>query len=537
MMRKKTHWLRNSIIILLICGIAGLALTYAQFFGNPRSTYASATIVFTFEGAADGIAPNGAAFNIDGIQSAGVLSAGLEASSLNSRYKPEDLQPCMVARGVYPEKMAEQVMDYESLLNFTANREATITEFHPTTFNIALYSDFDPSISQADLEALMKGIMTAYQSYFARVYANGLQKGNMLFTLDDYDYPQQLEIIQGHFTTLATYAQEMYERKPKFQHGGAGFNDISVRLNNLINSDIVRLNADLTMNALTRDTTRLLTQYQFEIRDLSNQLAKQNEQLTKLDELIASYDKNEIIYLSTTDNLTKIDGNSSETYDSLVDQRKEVSDGITNINSQIADYQLKLSDLLREETTAAQMTEAAKAAAGVNAEAEATPAEDAQAEATDGNGEAAQQSAAQTGTTQGEAAQTGAAQTEAAQTESAATTEAVVEMTDEEIAEAAAEAERLAKAQTIALEKNIDALVEKGDAIIDDFADMLKAFNEQEINEQTVTVTRYDYKTPKVLSFAFIKKAIRTAGPICAVGFMLCMVLIIISRKREEKSR
>lgn len=520
MNKKKTHWLRNTIIILLVCGIAGLALTYAQFFGNPRSTYATATIEFTFEGAADGIAPNGAAFNIGGIASSEVLSAGLEAAGLSGRYKPEDLQPCLVARGVYPEKMAEQVMNYESLLNFTANREATITEFHPTTFGVALYNDFDTTISQADLEALMQGIMTAYQAYFAKIYANGLQRGNMLFTLDDYDYPQQLEIIQGHFTTLASYAQEMYERKPKFQLGGAGFNDISVRLNNLINSDIVRLNADLTMNALTRDTTRLLTQYQFEIRDLSNQLAKKNDQLNKLDELIASYDKNEIIYLSTTDSLTKIDGNSSETYDSLVDQRKEVSDTITDINSQIADYQLKLSDLLREESTAAQMAEAAMAAATASTEA-ADSAEE-PADAAEDAGDTAD-------------AETGDAEAEGSEETPAA--EAIVELTDEEIAEAAAEAERLARSQTIALEKNIAALVDKGSAIIDDFSAMLDAFNTQEINEQTVTVTRYDYKTPKLLSFAFIKRAIRTAGPFCALGFMLSMALIIISRKREEKAR
>ena len=43
MKTKKTHWLRNSIIILLLFGIGGLVLTSVQFFGNPDPTCATAT--------------------------------------------------------------------------------------------------------------------------------------------------------------------------------------------------------------------------------------------------------------------------------------------------------------------------------------------------------------------------------------------------------------------------------------------------------------------------------------------------------------
>lgn len=487
--KKKTHWLRTTLIILILCGIVGLALTSVLFFKNPDPTYASATLQFTFDGAADGIAPNGARFDIAGIASDEVLAEGLKAASLEGSYTPEQIAASLVTRGVYPEDMAAQVMSYESLLDFTANRETTVGDYHPTTYGVALYSDFDPSISESALKALLEGILASYKAYFARVYANGLEKGSLLFTLDEYDYPQQLEIVQGHFETMAQYAAEMYERKPTFRLNGAGFNDISVRLNNLIASDITRLNADLTMNALTRDTARLMTQYQFEIRDLSNQLDKQTTQLDKLDKLVESYDKNEIIYLSTTDSLTKIDGNSSETYDELVNRRKEVADGITEINSQISEYQLKLSDLMREETAA---TPAAQVSEDMDAQQVAEASAEAAAE--------------------------------------------VVAMTEEEIAEAAAEAERQAKAQTALLEKNIAALVSKGDAIIDDFEALLTAYNGEEINDLTVTADRLRYEAPKVVSGAFVKKAIKVAGPVCALGFMLCMILIIVSRKREEKA-
>jgi hypothetical protein len=66
---------------------------------------------------------------------------------------------------------------------------------------------------------------------------------------------------------------------------------------------------------------------------------------------------------------------------------------------------------------------------------------------------------------------------------------------------------------------------------------MLDAFNKHEINDQTVAVTSYNYITPKVLSGAFVIAAIKTAGPICAIGLMLCLVLIIRSRKREARQK
>ena len=488
MKAKKTHLLRNSIVILAICAIIGLALTSVMFFGKASpSTAATATIQFTFDGAADGIAPNGAAFDISGIASNEVLSGALRTLSLDQTYKPEDLRQSLVAQGVYPEDMAAQVMSYESLLNFTANRELNVGDFHPTTFNIALYNNFDPSISRAGLESLLKGIMEEYRKYFAKVYANGLSTGMLVFDLDKYDYPQQLDIIRGRLNMMARYAQDMYEKEPTFRYQSMGFNDISVRLNNLIDSSIARLNADLTMNGLTRDTARLLTQYQYEIRNLSNQLEKQNQRLTNMDTLIASYEKNEIIYLSTTDALTKIDGNSSETYDTLVNARKEVSDGITEINSQISTYQLKLSDLLKED-------QPQKPAAAVQA---ANP-EDGQ----------------ETGNTE-------------------SSVDDVVSMTDEEIAAAAEEAERQAKAQTASLEADIQTLLSQGDGIIDDFSAMLQAYNEQEINELTVTVSKYDYDAPSI--FAFIKMAIKTAGPVFAIGLMICMVMVIRSRRKEER--
>ena len=456
---RKINWLKTTILVLLACGVAGLGLAVALFFGNAAPTYASATLVLTFDGAADGIAPNGVAFDVRDITLDEVISEGLKGASLEGKYTPEQVRPDLVVSGVYPEDMAKQVMHYESLLNFTANRELTIGDYHPTTFSIRLYNGFDKSLSKDQLSSLLQSILDAYRARFAKVYAFGLDTDNALFALEDYDYPQQLQIIKEQLDTMSAYALELYEHDPAFRLNGAGFNDISVRLNTLIDSNISRLNAELTINALTKDPARLLTQYE----------------------------KNEIIYLSTTDALTKIDGNSSETYDTLIARRKDVADGITDINYQIATYKLLLSDLVTEETPEPEQTAS-------------QPSDDETAAGDEGTSSA----------------------------------ETVAAMTDEELAAAAAEAELATNARREQLEARINALLSESDAILSDFKAMIEAYNSEKINDLTVAVTQFKYYAPRLLSGSFIKQAIKTAGPIVALGFMVCVALIIVSRRKES---
>ena len=87
--------------------------------------------------------------------------------------------------------------------------------------------------------------------------------------------------------------------------------------------------------------------------------------------------------------------------------------------------------------------------------------------------------------------------------------------------------------QMDALENDLRALMDKHQKIADEFEAMLKAYNGEELNEVTVNIYGYKYNTPKVLSGAFIKQVIKTAGPICALGFMVCMIGLIRSRKKE----
>jgi hypothetical protein len=494
--RKKTHWLRTTILVLLVCGIIGVVLGAVLFRRDPGPTYASAALTFSFDGAAEGVAPNGTAFDLRDITGDEVLTQGLRAASLEGTYTPDQLRPCLAVQGVYPAELVSKVTRYESLLDFTVSREVNVGDYHPTTFGIVLYNDFDPSISREQLTGLLKGIAEAYRTHFAREYSYGTELQNDLFDLEDYDYPQRLQILEGYLSSVSAYARELYEKAPSYRWQSMGFNDIAVRLNNLIGNSIPRLNADMTINALTREPERLLTQYRYQVQDLGNQKEKREQELDRLDALISAYEKNEIIFLSTADSLTKIDGNSSETYDALVDRRKNVADEITVISSQIAACRQKMDDLLRSTSTAQP-----EAAAVIRTEPEEALPEE-------------------------EPEETG--------TEAAAGAEAPEETAPEPTEEELAEAKRRTEAQRLLLEENIRALVAEGDEVVADFREMLENYSAQQLNDLTVSLDRLVYKTPRLLSGDFAKAAVKTAGPIMALGFLACMLLIIRSRRREK---
>ena len=482
---RKTHWFRNTLITLIVCGIIGMMLAGVIFFKiDPRKTTAEALLQFSFDGAADGIGPNGIKITTDGITTDEVIQQALKAASLENYYETEEIRSGLTVTGVYPANLLKQMTNFESLMDFNANRELSVIAYHPTLYRVSLSNEFDRSISRANLEGLLKELLNAFRQYFTEHYSYAFTREELSEDyLASYDYVQQIAIIEDVIDQETLFAQELYEKEPLFQLNGKGFNDITVQLQNLSNSDIARLNSTITMNALTRDTERLITQYQFEIREQNISLEKQQERLKRISTLIDSYEKNEIIYLSTTDSLTKIDGNSSETYDALVQERKDVSDGITQIKSRIETYQLKLSDLLKN--TAGQeeqpVRESTAAEGGEGAEETATPM-----------------------------------------------------MTEEELARAKAAAEEDTAFQTAMLEMDIQTLLEKLKDINATFTRMLQAYNEQELNEGTVSVFGYKYNTPKVLSGGFIVQTIKCAGPLCAIGFMVCMVGLIRSRKKEQ---
>jgi len=479
---KKTHWLRNTLLILAGCAILGLILSGVLFARDHNRTYVTANLSFTFDGAQEGIAPNGYAFDVNEINSEAVLTEALINAGMEGRYSFEDLQPNLAVQGVYPEDLVSQMTRYSSVTDASSSQMLTLSEYHPTVFNILLYKDFDPSISKNDLVNLLNSILQTYRNWFAQVYAMGSIDEIKVESIEDYDYFQQLEMLQFKLQQAAGYSDEMAGKAPTLQLNGKGFRDMSLLFNTMNSSDLNRLSATMTMNALSKDLDRLQGQYELEIQELESQVAIKTTLMNNLDMLLSIYGKSGIIYLSTSDTLNKVDWVSSTIYDNLVDIRNGVSDEIASLNTQITNYKNKLKELHVGEVAAAKEEKEDKV----------------------------EETSEQKNTT-------------LEQEETVAT-----ESYEGLLSDASTEQKKEL------LENGINRLVTKCNTAISTLRELVGTFNNQEINDLSIVQTAVKYKAPSIISGSFVIIAIKTAGPICMLGIILMMVLIIISRRKER---
>lgn len=496
---RKTHWFRTTLLVLIACGLAGTVLAAFRFSADAPAAYASAKIQFSFEKASEGIAPDGKVFDLSGLTSEEIITAGLEGAGLQDGYTADQIRECLTVSGEYPETYLEQMTRYVSLLTGGADTEQTVSAgFRPTQYTVQLSSSFNRNISPEKLTELLTKILEVYRANFIREHAVPLPSEFLEKKLNDFDYSQQLEILSETSAQRQRYAEEMETVTEDFSWGGLSFGDIVVRYQAL-DSEIDRLNAQITLNVISRDRDRLQKRYEMEIRDQKVRLESLKDELEKIEELVKDYEKEGIIYVSSNGTLQKVESNTSTTYDQLVTKRKEVADSIASVNARIALYQGRLDDMTGGETETAG--DAAKTEA-------AAPAPE----------------------TEAPAAETAAGETSASEEEILSAAEeaaeiAVSEQTEEDVA-------RLNEA----MEQRIARLLEKKAAADAQFSELLEAYSAQKMNESTVTLTAAKLTAPKYLSGAFVKQVLKTAGPFCALGLMVCLALMILGRIREDRA-
>ena len=471
---KKTHWLRTTLITLAACCIAGVILALVLFNANPGRTGVTSSVEFSFDGAAEGLAPNGYRYDLSGFTSDEVLEAALKDAGLEGRYTADQIRANILVSGVYPKNIVDQMTRYESVLTGDTSR-VKVVDYHATLYKVTLYNDFDKSVSRADLEKLLAAVMEEFRTQFEKVYSVILAEDSLLADLDSYDYPQQLEILGKTVLRYSGYAEEMANAHPDFLLNGKGFQDIAARYRSLQDSDLERLNSLVTLNALFKDPDRIAVWYENQAKVLEIRIRELEQEEKDTESLIAQYTKDDIIYVSTTGALQQVNSSSSSTYDALVARRQETSARIADLNKELAEVRLKLSDIRGEAQVSA-----------VSAE-------------TDGE--------------TGEAA----AETEAAP--------AVSVVSGEE-----------REAQKAVVETGITDVVARLNTLTEEFSALLKAYSGHEMNDRTVAVTSVKYRTPKILSAEFAVLAVKTAGPLCVLGLIACLAGLIASRRKQEKA-
>ncbi len=78
---------------------------------------------------------------------------------------------------------------------------------------------------------------------------------------------------------------------------------------------------------------------------MENEKKYKETSLNELNALIDAYPTDSILYISSGDSLVKIDSNSKQTYERLIDEKRSISDDLISINTELEKYNMYLNAL------------------------------------------------------------------------------------------------------------------------------------------------------------------------------------------------
>ncbi len=337
-----------AILLLVLSGIISIIIAIFDFkIINPPKRYVSLTLTLTYEGAANGLTPTGEVFTIDGIKSIDIINQALDELEMNRYYKAEDIYNNLSITGAYPNDVIERIQQWDSLYDFSSSRYVQQSAYYPTVFKISLYDGFGTDVTETSLNSLLEEIVNIYRTKLIYEYVYGFKKDAIdeIIDISDTDYRYQLDILNERLKILNSYSKELYKKNIGFKYDNRSFNDICVKCNSIVENDLAGLEALIMVNANSKSVSRLKNQYQYNINKLLDRLEQTNNNLEEIDELINSYEMDDILYVGIGDSYVKVESNSSKTYEQLIDRKLSLTEKITKINSELSKYRQYVNDL------------------------------------------------------------------------------------------------------------------------------------------------------------------------------------------------
>lgn len=336
--------------LIIFCGVGAVSfiasiIDFKCFYKQP--CYSSQAIQFDYDGASDGLDPNGNAFDAVNFLTDDVIENALIKSELKDKYNVELIKQNIVMENVVPGNIVKEINSYESLTKKDDTREISSKDYHPIRYNFVLYKDLDKNISSDKLSNLLGSIVDSYCEKLYSTYKKSFNADlyNDLYDIDNYDYTYQSEAYASKLKILANYADELYQERAEFKVDNKSFKDINITSNALMRSEISQIDNMIKLHALSKDLASLKNYYNYRIETLNYDKVKYTSDLTAISAQVTAYEKDSTIYVGSGENVIKVEGNSTETYNTLLAQQIELSEKVASINIEIADCESILDDI------------------------------------------------------------------------------------------------------------------------------------------------------------------------------------------------
>ncbi len=355
-MGKQKKLIAYLLILAILVGAAAGVLYSGFEHLSGKGSFSRALISFQFEGIENGVDPNGAAFDINMIKSPYVIQEALSDLGIDEGYL-ESVRKNLSITGVVPEDAVEKITTIEKMAEKDASQYEKILDvsYFPSQYIIYLYDDgtFGPK----ELTQILDSVLVSYRKYFIDTYANNnvLTVTANLLDNDDYDYAECSDLFETQVDTIISYATEKMQSAPDFRSSqtGLSFQDIVTALEFVKSVDVARLVSFVESSSLTKNKSRQVEYYNYNIRETTNKLSELQTQLEAVQSTISSYEKDPVVIVSNSDSTLEY-GQKNAYYDDLVTQKINLNRQIASTNTKLNEYYLKVNDLQSNVNVATQ---------------------------------------------------------------------------------------------------------------------------------------------------------------------------------------
>lgn len=345
---------------LIIAVVFLTAIVGTNIFFSDNVDTVSATVSFYYNGIENGLDPNGCEFDKTEIADDKLINQVLSEMGLSNE-SLETIQNSIFIDSIVSTSAINKIANYQSI--YDSNNDDWIeslkdSSYHPTAYSVLFnYSQTDLSGNEA--AEFLNLLLEKYQKNFFEKYGYNQSVGNSVLSVDfnSYDYLIALDMYGSKLTSLESYINTLAENdKSQFRSSvtGYSFTDLAGSVQLIRSVDIDTLTSYILNNGVISDKTMILSYYNYRLDNLKRQKQSTTERLNSTIKSINDYQKDSIIvYNNSAENATTIT-ETSDVYDSLIQNKIQLQSTISYYDTQISDYTDRLTAINKSTENASE---------------------------------------------------------------------------------------------------------------------------------------------------------------------------------------
>ena len=360
------------IYVILITFILGLLIPYIVYYIKDKKDVAVAVLALDYEGAEQGLAPDGSSLDISYIKSSYIIQNALSSVELSKNVSVASIQSNIVITGILTDATKETQEKLDNLLEVKSSEYAkllqTFTLEYRAQYIITLNNGFKDGNSKTKLPSeevsiLLSSIIESYVKYYNDTYLDHTLPNNQLGAVDTdtLDYLDILDEIYSSLTYLEGYCEAKSHYLNDFRTSdGLSFSDLASVIYTIKSSDIDYIYSYIYLNNVFKDSHMALTNYKYQKREATLELSEVNESITTIKNSIDNYKTDKVVISSTDNNQLQEVEITSDYYNELVGRLTALNNQKSTLEERITILDNRITKLEGEPATAEQVAKASE---------------------------------------------------------------------------------------------------------------------------------------------------------------------------------